>query len=375
MSDSPKLMIPGPVAVNPQILAAMSEPTLAHYGDTFLTLLYDIYGKLERLLHTKNDIFIVPGAGTLSLDMATMNLVPAGASYVVIDNGWFGERWEKIVRMNAIHPYMIRFPWGKHIDFEVVADKIQELMPLAEKEGRPIKGMAVVHHDTSVGILNSLEEMTRVSKEFDLPLIVDAVASFGGMHIPVDELGVDVLVGTPNKALGTPPGLGIMTMSKRALQAAYDNPSPRGWYLDVRTWMEFRKEWKHHPYPSTLPTNNMVALNKALDMFFEVGPEAHYGRISSAAEHVRSELGKLGFEVFPEASYRAPMVSVFSAPEGVDIPDMLKYLLSEHNIMVGNGIGVLAGKVFRIGHMGDSNRPENVEGLLNAIRQYVSRKN
>jgi alanine-glyoxylate transaminase/serine-glyoxylate transaminase/serine-pyruvate transaminase len=234
-----------------------------------------------------------------------------------------------------------------------------------------------VHHETSTGVLNPLEDIGRIARELGLALIVDAVASVGGTRLPVDAWGIDFCVSVPNKCVGAPPGVAMVTVSPRAWQMAEANPARHGWYHDLRTWAWYRKheeEW--HPYPTTLPTNVIVALRKALSIILhDKGVERHRAEIQLAAQHVREGMDEFGFSLFPDPLYAAPMLSAFRSRPDVDTGDMSKFLLDERGLMISGGLGDLKGKIFRIGHMGGASSPEVVEALLVGVGDYLKSKN
>ncbi len=370
-----RLMIPGPVEVDDDVLAAIGEPTLPHYGPAWMPTYQAAMDLLKRLFETEYDVLLIPGPGSCALEMAIASLVPAGTGLCVPSNGFFGQRLTQIAEANDLRVWPLDFPMGTHVDPDALRNKLKAWIPQAEAEGQPIKALAMVHHETSTGVLNPLQEVALVAQEFDLPTIIDAIASFGGVRIPVDEWGIDACVSVPNKCLAVPPGVAIMSVSKRAWELATANPGKPGWYLDLRTWAWYRENWSSwHPYPTTMPTNNIVALHKALENIFAMGVDAYFERFIQAAGRTREALGKMGFALLPEPAYAAPVVSTLKTRPDLDIGDMLGYLLSEHGLMVSGGLGDLHGQVFRVGHMGRANSPEYTEAFIEAVRSYLEAK-
>ncbi len=173
-------------------------------------------------------------------------------------------------------------------------------------------------------------------------------------------------------------GVPCVTSGKNAScegwKLADENPARHGWYHDLRTWAWFReheKDW--HPYPTTLPTNVIVALNAALGRIFEQGIEDHMARIRSAAIHTREGMDKFGFKMLPDPAFTAPMLSAFYALAGMKVGDFMRDLREEHGLMISGGLGDLTGRIFRVGHMGAANKPEIVEELLTAVESYLKR--
>jgi alanine-glyoxylate transaminase/serine-glyoxylate transaminase/serine-pyruvate transaminase len=368
-----RLMIPGPVEADEDILAALSEQTLPHYGAAWMPIFNTTTDYLKRLFETDSSVLLMPGAGSGALDAGLGSLVPAGAGICIPLNGFFGGRLADMAECYGIHPYKIAFPMGKHIDPDAVRTQLKTLLPKAEAEGHPIQALVVVHHETSTGVLNPLKEIAEAASEFGLPVIVDAVASFGGVRIPFDEWGIDYCVGVPNKCLGVPPGVALVAVSPRAWELAEANPGKHGWYYDLRTWRWYMENWGDwHPTPVTLPTNNIVALLKALrDIFENEGVAAHFASFARAAERVRSGMAGFGFSLLPEPAYAAPMVTALNAPPGLDISGMLDYLKDEHGLLISGGLADLRGKIIRVGHMGRAREPEYVDALLAGVRAYM----
>lgn len=375
MSDL-RLMIPGPVDVDEDVLAALSEPTLPHYGAEWMPTLDATIEYLKRLFETQGDVLIVPGPGSGGLEAAISSLVPTGEGIFIPSSGFFGMRLGQIAEACGLHPWKTDFTPGTHIDPAEVRQQLEKLIPQAEAEGHPIHALAVVHHETSTGVLNPLREIAQVAREFGLPVIVDAVASFGGVRLPVEEWGIDVCVSVANKCLAVPPGVALIAVSQRAWDIAHANPSRHGWYYDLRTWAWYIENWGDwHPSPVTMPTNNIVALLKALRNIFENGGmKAHFASIENAAKQVRAEMSELGFTLFPEPSYAAPIVSALNTRPDVDISEMLGYLLNERRVMVSGGIADLRGKIFRVGHMGRAREPEYIDALVEATRDFLHSK-
>jgi alanine-glyoxylate transaminase/serine-glyoxylate transaminase/serine-pyruvate transaminase len=366
------LMIPGPVEAEEDVLFAIGQQTLPHYGPQWMPIFVETTDLLKRLFETTGDALMIPGPGTGGLEAGINSLVPRGEGVCVLDNGFFGMRTVQIVEACGLRPWIITAPWGQHLDPDEVHKQLTALIPQAEAAGHPICALAMVHHETSTGVLNPLKEIAAVTHEFDLPLVVDAVASFGGVRIPVDEWGIDVCVSVPNKCLGTPPGVALVAVSPRAWELVEANPPGHGWYYDLRTWRWYMDNWADwHPYPTTLPTNNIVALHQSLKDIFAEGPIQHFRSFERAAARVREGLGELGFTLYPDPEYAAPVISALNGQPGVDLGDMSKYLLAEYGVMVSGGLGELKGKIIRVGHMGRGRDPRNVERLIDGARAYL----
>ncbi len=368
-----RLLTAGPVDVADDVLGALGQPTLPHYGPPWQPLYDSTITLLSKLFQTQYDVLIVPGPGSGGLDAAIGSLIPPQSSLCVPRNGFFGERIQQIAEAYDICACPIDFPPGKPLDPDTIRQKLASWVPQCQAEGHPLRGIALVHHETSTGVLNPLADIAQVAKEFNLALIVDAVASLGGVPIGVDELGIDVCISVPNKCLGAPPGVAMMSVSPRAWELSSANPARHGWYHDLRTWAWYREHEKNwHPYPTTLPTNVIVALNHALAGVFERGLDRHMADIRNTAIHVREGMDDLGFKLFPDPEFAAPMVSAFHTFPGSSVSDMMRFLRDDHSLMISGGLGDLAGKVFRIGHMGAAGTPEVTTALLAALSEYLA---
>ncbi len=372
-----RLLTAGPVDVDDAVLAALAEPTLPHYGPPWMPAYESTIFLLHELFETDHDVLVMPGPGTGALDTGIGSMIPPGSTICVPANGYFAERVVQMVEAYDIHAARVDFPWGSAVDPDTLRRFLLDEIPRAQAEGRPVRAIAVVHHETSTGILNPLEEIGRIARELDLALIVDAVASLGGTRLPVDAWGVDFCVSVPNKCIGAPPGVAMVTVSPRAWQMADANPARHGWYHDLRTWAWYRKyEQEWHPYPTTLPTNVIVALRKALSIILhDKGIEQHRAEIQLAAQHVREGMDEFGFKMFPDPLHAAPMLSAFHSRPGVDTADMSHFLLDERGLMISGGLGNLKGKMFRIGHMGGAASQELVEAFLTGVGDYLKSKN
>ncbi len=367
-----RLLTVGPVDVDDDVLSALGQPTLPHYGPPWRPVYDSTLELLNRLFQTHNDVILMPGPGSGALDTGIGSLIPPGSSICVPTNGFFGDRIRQMVEAYDIQACLVEFPEGQPVDPGEVRRQLAHLIPRCKADGHPMLALAMVHHETSTGVLNPLAEIGLVAREFGLALIVDAVASLGGVPMEVDEWGIDVAVSVPNKCLGAPPGVAMMSISPRAWELSRSNPARHGWYHDLRTWAWFREhEGDWHPYPTTLPTNVIVALNRALVRLFEQGIDQHMTAIRQTATYVREGMDELGFRMFPAPEHAAPVLSAYHALPGSSVSEMMRFLRDNHDLMISGGLGDLAGKIFRVGHMGAAATPEISERLLEAMSAYV----
>jgi alanine-glyoxylate transaminase/serine-glyoxylate transaminase/serine-pyruvate transaminase len=360
-----RLMIPGPVDVADDVLAAMAEPTIPHYGQEWLAIYHETVERLQRVFGTENDLFLMAGPGTAGLDAALGSLALTGDKVLVPHNGFFGRRLGVVARSYGLEVQSMEVPLGQPLDPEAIRHHLA-----AEPD---VQVLAIVHLETSTAVLNPLGDIAAVARDFDVPLVVDAVSSMGGVPLPVDEWGVDVCVTVSNKCLACPPGLTPLSVSQRAWQQIDRKPGrAHGWYLDLGVWKDYALRWgSWHPYPTTLPTNNIVALLTSLRAILEEGLEAYYAHHVQAARSVRGRLTQLGFRMLTPEAYSSPLITAVYGLPGMDVDDFRRYLVQEWQVMIAGGLDDLAGKIFRIGHMGLAATAEYLGRFLDGVDAYL----
>jgi len=360
-----RLMIPGPVDVEDDVLQALAQQVRPHYGDAWLEIYSEVIEHLREIFGTRNDLFLMAGPGTAALDAALGSLLRTGDKVLVARNGFFGDRLVAIARAYGLDVRHVAAPLGKPIDPQSVR------RVLSDDPG--IEAVAVVHLETSTAVLNPVRDIAAAAREFNVPVVVDAVSSLGGVPLPVDEWGIDICVSVINKCLACPSGVAPISISPRAWnQVARKGERAHGWYLNLGTWKEYAEDWSSwHPYPTTLPTNIIYGLLVQLRRIMDGGLEAQFQRFRDAAQTVRSGLDHLGFEFFTLESCTSPLLTAVRGLPGMDVEDLRRYLLDEWQIMVSGGLGELRGKVFRVGHVGKASSPEYVNRFLEGIEAYL----
>lgn len=360
-----RLMIPGPVDVEDDVLEAMAQPVVPHYGQAWLEIYRETLGHLQQVFRTRNDVLLLVGPGSAGTDAALGSLARPGDKVLVPHNGFFGQRLAIIGRNHGLDVQSVQAPLGQPLDPEAIRQRLAA--------GSGIRALAVVHLETSTGVLNPLEEILAVAREFGVLTIVDAVSSIGGMPLPVDEWGIDACVTVSNKCLAGPAGLAPVAVSQRAWEEMDGmGDGAHGWYLNLRTWKEYAVRWADwHPYPMTLPTNNIVALLTSLRRILEGGLERHYERHVKAARTVRAGLERLGFELLTAEAYTSPLITTVCRLPGMDVDDFRRYLAEEWQIMIAGGLEELRGKVFRVGHIGKAASLEYSDHFLQGVEAYL----
>jgi alanine-glyoxylate transaminase/serine-glyoxylate transaminase/serine-pyruvate transaminase len=362
-----KLMIPGPVDVEDEVLAAMGSPTMPHYGPEWLEIYRDVIAMLKQVFQTENDVLLLPGPGSAALEAALGSMLAPDDLVCIPVSGFFSRRLVQLANAHGFDVLPVDFTQGQPVEPDVLRQRLADQPRL--------RALAVVHHETSTGVLNPLEEITAVAREFDLPLIVDAVSSLGGVPLPVDGWGIDVCVTVANKCLATPPGVSILSVSPRAWEmiAAQEN-SNRGWYLNLNTWRYYMDNWAWHPYPTTLPTNNIVALHVSLKRILAQGLEMHYASYVQSSSFVRQGLRDLGFEMFVADEWACPAISAVRARPDVPDDELRNFLRDEHSILISGGLDDLSGAIVRVGHMGKAASQKYSLALLRGVEDFLHRR-
>jgi alanine-glyoxylate transaminase/serine-glyoxylate transaminase/serine-pyruvate transaminase len=360
-----KLMIPGPVDAEDDVLAAMAEPVLPHYGQEWMGIYDETLDLVGQIFGTQNDLILMPGPGTAGLDAALGSMARTGETVLVASNGFFGRRLGVIARGYGLDVCVVEAPQGEPLD----PDAIRRCFSSQPDS----QALALVHLETSTGVLNPMPDIAAIAKEFGVPIILDAVSSLGGIPLPVDEWGIDVCVTVANKCLGCPPGLALMSVGQRAWdQIDRKGGRAHGWYLNLRIWKDYAVNWATwHPYPTTLPTNNVVALLTSLRRIQAVGLEAYYERHVCAAQAVRGRLKQLGFQMLATQAHTSPLISAMLGLPGMDVDDFRRYLAEEWQIIIAGGLEELRGKIFRVGHIGKAASAEYVERFLDGVDAYL----
>ncbi|MFP4344118.1 MAG: pyridoxal-phosphate-dependent aminotransferase family protein [Anaerolineales bacterium] len=359
-----KLMIPGPVDITDEVREAMAIPTMPHYGQEWIVLQGETREMAKQVFGTRHDLYILAGPGTMALEAALGSALEPGESVLVPNNGFFAARLIHILKGLNLVPVEVKAPMGQPVLAAEVA---------ATLEAHPeVRVLALVHHETSTGVLNPLEEIAEVARDHELLTVVDAVSSLGGVPLPVDEWGIDFCVSVANKALETPPGLALLSISPRAWEQIEAREAPRGWYLDLKTWRWYEENWGDwHPSPVTMPTSNLYALHESLITLLEEGVERRYAEYRRAAQAVRRGLEALGFAMLTEDTYASPLTTAFLMCPGVEAEGLKCWLCDEEQIMISGGIGDLKGKILRVGHIGLARRKDYVIAFLLGVEDYL----
>lgn len=359
------LMGPGPSDVDPRVLKAMATPVIGHLDPQFVAIMDHLKAMLRDLFKTKNELtFAVSGTGSAGMETCFVNLLEPGDEALVCVNGVFGNRMSDIVERCGAKLIRVDTPWGRPIDPADVRKALQTCKP---------KLVAIVHAETSTGVLQPLEEIGRLAREASALFLVDTVTSLGGTDVRTDAWGIDAIYSAPQKCLSGSPGLSPVSFSPRAVEVMNQRKTKvQSWYLDLsmlRKYWEGAKRVYHH----TAPISMVYGLHEAVRLVLEEGLEARFERHCRNHEQLRGGLEELGFAFVVEPPCRAPMLNAVRIPAGLDDGPVRTRLLEEYNIEIGAGLGDFAGKVWRIGLMGNSSSPRHVEALLGALHTIMGK--
>jgi len=356
------LLGPGPSPVEDRVLEAMAAPVLGHLDPLFLQCMDDIQSMLRYVFETNNRVTIpISATGSAGMEAALVNVIEPGDEVVVCIHGVFGERMADIVGRAGGKAIIVRAEWGHAVnpkDIEAALDSCKA------------KALAIVHAETSTGVLQDLTGLADLARSRGALLIVDAVTSLGGHPVGVDRNGIDVCYSGTQKCLGAPPGLSPITFSERAIETIRARKTKvQSWYLDV-TMVE--KYWgADRTYHHTAPISMNYALREALRIVCDEGLEARWRRHELNHRALVAGIEAMGLKMNVAAENRLWSLNAVRVPEGVDDARIRTRLLNDSNIEIGGGLGPLKGKIWRIGLMGSGSSRENVMMVLEALHRAL----
>jgi alanine-glyoxylate transaminase/serine-glyoxylate transaminase/serine-pyruvate transaminase len=368
IEDREFLMIPGPVTVEDEVLEALARPVQAHYGDSWTQLYKHAVAGMRDVFKTAGEVHLFFGSGMAGVEMCIASVLSPGDEVLVPSNGLFGDRMAEVATANRLQVHSFRPELGRAITADQVRDE------LAAHPG--VRAVCVVHHETSIGVVNEVEGICRAARDHGALAIVDGISAVGGVPFDMDAWGADLCVTVANKCIGGPIGVAPVAAGPRALEAIVDGrPKAAGWYLNLATWKHYSELWSGwHPHPTTMPTNVIEAFDLALTRLLEEGVEARCRRLAAARDRVRDGLEEMGFEMLAPIATASPVTTAAYGLAGMDVSDYIEWLLRNHRIRIGGGLGELRGRIFRIGHMGRAAEPEAIDRFLRATAAYVEKQ-
>lgn len=367
MIDETLTMIPGPTPVHARILGALARPTTSHVAPSFVEAFREALAGFRELCRSESaQPFVVAGGGTLAMEMALVNVVAPGERLLVVSHGYFGDRFGDLAASFGFEAEVLRADWGRAVAPARLAERLA---------AGTYAAVTVTHVDTSTGTRAAVEEYAALLRGRGELFVLDGVCATGGVDERFDEWGVDVLLTGPQKAIGAPPGLALCLFSERAMARRRARASVPAYYADVLRWLPVMQD--PGKYFSTPCVNEIVALAEALRIAHAEGLEARFARHARVARAVRAGLEALGLALFTEPAARADTLSVVLLPEGVADAGFRREVAAR-GVVVAGALGPIAGKAFRLGHMGNVGPAEvattlaAVEGALVALGRTVT---
>ena len=347
-----KLFIPGPIAVSDKTLRAMAQPMIGHRSTDFVALYQSLQPDLQALFQTKDPVYLSTSSAWGVMEGSLRNVVKK--KVLTCMNGAFSDKWNDVALRIGKEAGALKAEWGQPIDPEAVR---RELATGA------YDAITFIHNETSCGCMSDIKALMAVIREFpEVISIVDTVSSFSAMPIPKDELGIDIMLTGSQKALALPPGLALLSVSKRALERAAGVPA-RGYYFDL---VEFQKNHEAGMTPSTPVIPLIYALRSKLEDIKAEGIENRHARHLRLNRTVREWGLSKGFSLFPKAGHGSVTLNCFANTLNIDLAALNKILKSKHKLVIDGGYGKLKGKTFRISNMGDET-DESIASLIASL--------
>ncbi|MGA3399538.1 MAG: aminotransferase class V-fold PLP-dependent enzyme [Acetobacteraceae bacterium] len=340
------LQIPGPTNVPDRVLRAIDNPTIDHRGPEFGRMGRELLENLKAIFRTSAPVIIYPASGTGAWEAALVNTLSPGDTVLMCRTGWFATLWKEMAERLQLNPVFIDTDWRRGADVAALG------AALADDRAHRIKAVCVVHNETSTGCTSRIDEVRAAMDAAKHPalLLVDTISSLASMDYRHDEWGVDVTVAGSQKGLMLPPGLSFNAVSDKALKAAEGAKLPRS-YWDWRPMLEANKTGY---FPYTPGTNLLFGLSEAVKLLREEGLANVFARHDRHAEATRRAVRAWGLEVqCAEPRHYSASLTAVRVPEGHSADALRATILEKYNMSLGNGLGILKDRVFRIGHLGD----------------------
>lgn len=355
------LLGPGPSLTPPSVQAAMVRPPLGHMDPDLMPILEETAVLLRRVFQTANEVaFPLSGTGTAGMEACLVNTLARGDRIIVAASGFFAQRIAEIAGRLGADVAVVEAPWGQAVD---PADVVRAL------RARPVKVVAAAHVETSTGVLQPLRELAAAVREHGALMLVDAVASLGGVELAVDAWGIDVCYSGSQKCLSAPPGMAPLTANEPARARSREGAVP-SFYMDLE--LIWRYWAPPHAYHHTVSVPLVFAMHEALRLVAAEGLPARWARHATNASAFASGIEAMGLRLFAPRAVRSPTVITVIVPESVDEARVRQRLLAEYGIEIAGGLGPLRGKIWRIGLMGHSSQDRLVLLLLTALEAVLA---
>lgn len=353
----------GPVDVTAETLRSMQRPVLYHYDPAFIEIFAHTTDLLKQVFNTGYDVVIIQAEAILGLEAAVASLVAPGDKVLNVVSGVFGKWMEDFIVKHGGDPVELSVPYNAAVDPDDVRRVLQTIPG--------IKFLTVVHSETPSGTVNPVREICRIAREFDVISIVDTVSGLGSELLRPEDWAMDVAVAGPQKCLGGTPGLSLISVSPEAWAAMESRSEPlRGSFLSLLDW---KTSWiEHQRFPYTPSVSEIYALESVLEQTLREGLESLVGRHQSSARAARAAVMALGLDLWPESeAIAASCCTALKVPAGLTDRQVIDTLRSRYGIMIAGGYGELAGKLIRLGHMGQAAHPALVVAQLGMLERTL----
>lgn len=354
------LRIPGPTPVPDQILDAMTAQMINHRGPAFKELLERVTLRLKEFFQTENDLYVMTSSGTGAMEASIVNTLSPGDRVLALTIGSFGQRYVQIAEAFGADVVKLEAPYGKAINPDDVDKRLSD--------DPTIKAVIVTHNETSTGVTNPLRSIAEVTRSHDRLLLVDAISSIGSIDLPVDAWECDVVSTASQKGWMSPPGLSMISVSGRAWEAWKTSTMPR-FHWDFG---QLRSYFERGQTPWTPAVSTFYALDAGLEAIAREGLANVFERHASVARRARDGARALGLSLLAEEEVASNTVTAINAPQGIDLAQLLKICREEYGLVLAGGPGPLAGKVFRIGHLGHVNE-DDIDVVIDTLREVLQR--
>ena len=353
-----KLFIPGPIHVSDETYEAMATPVMGHRSHDFVELYRRVQPNAQALFETEDPVFLSTSSAWGVMEGAVRNLTRKKVLNCMC--GAFSDKWFDVSKRCGKEAGKLEVEWGRHVD----PDDLRKALSTGEYDV-----VTLVHNETSCGMMNPLQDLAAVLREFpEVISVVDTVSSFSAVPIPKDEWGIDVILTGSQKALAMPPGLALLSVSERAMQRA-EQVEGRGYYFD---FLEFRKNHEKSMTPSTPVIPLIHALDHTFRKILDEGVENRHARHANLNDKVRNWVAENGFELLPETVYASRSLTCVKNTRGMDVAGLNAALKEEKKFSIDGGYGKLKGQTFRISNMGDETE-ETMDELLAALSELLPR--
>lgn len=359
----PNLRLPGPTPVPPDVVEAMSQPMIDHRGVSFREMLLRMTANLKTAFNTKNDLYVLTSSGTGALEAAVTNTLSKGDRVLAVSIGNFGDRFSRIAKAYGADVVDLKFPEGESAPPEAVREALEI--------DANITAVLVTHNETSTGITNDIQAIANVvKKDFNKLLLVDAISSLGSIKLLTDEWGLDVVVSASQKGWACPPGVAMISFSERAWLAYEQSDMPK-FYFDLKEADRYLKIGQN---PWTPAISVFYGMDHALMKMLDKGNmQETWDFHASIAQYTRDSLSSLGLElVATDLAHASNTVTAAYLPDGITDESLLGMLRDDYDIIAAEGRGKLAGKVFRIGHMGHVTT-QDIDDVVTALKEALPR--